>query len=242
MARFRTANEIINSAAVEVGLLPSEDPIGSTDETFIQMSGLLNSAGQEMVELYPWQGLRKKWSLTTADGDTGIYDLPDDFSYMVDQTGWNKSARLPVGGPISAQAWSYLNGLEFLNNPIYAIFQLQENKFQLYPQPPPPDIEIAFQYQSRNWVTAQGTGITSDVVATGSDLINYEPILIIKFLKVMFLSAKGFATQDAKGEFEVMFNSRTGKDQGAEILSASRAGGTLPLLNNFNVPWTNYGI
>ena len=63
----------------------------------------------------------------------------------------------------------------------------------------------------------------------------------MKLLKVMFLSAKGFNTQDAKGEFQAMFNSRTGKDVGAEILSASGTGNALPLLNQYNVPWTGYG-
>lgn len=241
MARFYTANEIINRAALECGLTPSADPAQSSDESFVQLKGLLDSAGQEMVELHPWQGLRKKFNLTTAPGDTGTYPLPDDFSYMLDQTGWNKSSRLPVGGPVSAQAWSYLDGSGFLDQPLYVIFQIEDNSLQLYPQPPPPDIEIAFQYQSRNWVTEQNTANTNDKIANGSDLVMLEPILMIKMLKVMFLSAKGLNASDAKAELQAMFDSRTGKDAGAQILSASGGGG-VPLLNQYNVPWTGYGV
>lgn len=242
MARFFTANDIINRAALECGITPTASPFTSTDETFVQLSGLLNSAGQEMVELHPWQGLRKKLTFTTADGDSGIYDLPDDFSYMIDQTGWNKSSRLPIGGPLSAQVWAYLDGLDVLDQPLYITFQIEENRLNLWPQPPPAGIEIAFQYQSRNWSKNPSTEITSDTVIQGSDLVVYEPILIIKMLKAMFLSAKGFDAGPARLEFETMFLSRTGKDSGAPVLSASSGAMAVPLLSANNAPWTGYGF
>jgi hypothetical protein len=243
MARFYTANDIINRAALECGVLPSSDPIGSTDEVYVQLSGLLNSAGQELIELHPWQGLRKKFSFTTQAGDTGSYPLPDDFSYMVDQTGWDRTSRLPVGGPISSQMWAFLDGSTILEGPLYAIFQLLENKLQLYPRDPvPAGINISFLYQSRNWAQAQNTQITDDKVTTGSDLVMFEPILMIKFLKAMFLSAKGFDSSTARAEFERMFLSRTGKDEGAQILSASGGGLGIPLISNANAPWTGYGL
>jgi len=241
MARFYSANQIINRAALECGLLPVSDPVSSDDESFIQLTGLLNSSGEELVEMFEWQGLRKKYEITTQGGDTGTYDLPDDFSYMIDQTGWNKTSRLPVGGPMSAQSWSYLDGSGFLESPIYAIFEIVGNKFELYPQPPAPGIEVAFQYQSRNWVTDPTTKIASDTIGDGADLVMFEPIMAIKMLKAMFLSAKGLPAQDAKAEFESLFLGRTGKDTGAQVINAAGAGTGIPLLNQWNVPWTGYG-
>ena len=241
MARFATANDIINRAALETGLLPADNPVGSSDESYVQLTGLLNSAGQELIELHAWQGFRKKYEITTAAGDTGIYDLPDDFSYMVDQTGWNKTSLLPVGGPISAQAWSYLDGLNYLDQPLYAVFQLLDNKFHIYPQPPPPDITVAFQYQSRNWTEAQNTGVTNDIVVNGSDLVMYEPILITKLLQVKFLTAKGFDSSGARQEFTLMMDSRKGKDEGAQILNAGPTNGSY-LLGPKNTPWSNFGL
>ena len=57
MARYLPVNDIINRAAVEAGLLPSNDPVTDTDETYIQMVGLLNSCGQELCELNDWPTL-----------------------------------------------------------------------------------------------------------------------------------------------------------------------------------------
>jgi hypothetical protein len=242
MARLSTANDIINRVAVEVGLSKVTDPLSSPDETFVQLSELLNAAGQELVELHAWQALVKEYNVTTAPGDTGTYDLPDDFSYMIDQTGWDKTNRVAIGGPLSAQDWSYLEGRDLISQSIYASFRLVDNKFDLYPQDPVPTLTVRFEYISRNWVQEQSTGLRSDLVTAGSDIVLYEPILIIKFLKVKFLQAKGFDTTAAATELENMFNSRTGKDTGAAVLSASRTGGGFPYLTPYgNTPDTGFG-
>lgn len=243
MARLYSANDIINRTALEVGLLTSDDPVADTDEAFIQLTGLLNSAGQEMVELHPWQILNQVFEFTTTDTDTGTYDLPDDFSYMIDQTGWDKTNRVAIGGPLSPQDWSYLDGRDLVSQSIYASFRLVDNKFDLYPQPPPVGLQVRFEYISRNWVQPQQSTDPTDIVENGSDVVLYEPILIIKFLKAKFLEAKGFDPTSARLEFENMFNSRTGKDTGAPILSASNTSRGFPLLHPvYNTPDTGFGL
>ena len=245
MARFSTANDIINRTALEVGLLTSTDAVADTDETFIQLRGLLTSCGQELVELHPWQGLMKKYKVVTTALDTGTYDLPDDFSYMIDQTGWEHSNRVAMGGPLSAQDWSYLEGRDLISQSIYASFRLVDNKFDIYPQNPvPAGLDINFQYISRNWVKEQGQASGNrDTIGTGSDIILYEPILMIKMLKAKFLEAKGFDASSARLEFENMFLSRTGKDEGAPILSASNTSRGFPYLHPYyNTGDTGFGL
>ena len=242
MARLSTANDIMNRAAVEVGLVRSNDPVADFDESYEQLEELLNGAGQELVELFAWQLLTKKFQVITADTDTGTYDLPDDFSYMIDQTGWEHSNRVAIGGPLSAQDWTYLAGRDLVSQSIYASFRLLDNKFDIYPQPPPDGLDIYFEYIGRNWVQEAGGGNLRDTVGTGSDVVLYEPILIIKFLKAKFLEAKGFDASAARLEFENMMNSRTGKDTGAAILSASNNSRGFPFLHPYyNTSDTGYG-
>lgn len=242
MARQDTANDIINAVAIEVGLLKDPDPVASVDETFIQFTGLLSVAGQEMVELYEWQVLTEKFQITTTDQDTGTYDLPDDFAYMIDQTGWEHSNRVAIGGPLSPQDWTYLEGRDLISQSIYASFRLVDGKFDLYPQPPPVGLDVNFEYISRNWVKENG-GIRREDIGAGSDIILFEPILIKKYLRVKWLSAKGFDTSDAKTEFENMFQARTGRDLGAPILSASNNSRGFPFLHPYyNTSDTGYGV
>ena len=242
MARLATATDIINRAALEVGLSPVSDPVTSADENFIQLTGLLTSAGQEMVELHPWQTLVREFALVTAPLDTGIYDLPDDYSYMIDQTGWDRTNRVAIGGPLSAQQWTYLKGRDLVSQTIYASFRLMDGKFDLFPQPPPVGLQVSFEYISRNWVVLSNDD-RSDYIQNGTDVALYEPILIIKFLKAKFLEAKGFDSTAARAELQAMFDSRTGKDTGAPILSASGTGRGFPYLSPFyNTGDTGYGV
>lgn len=244
MPRLATVNDIMNRAAVEVGLNPSNDPVSSTDETFDQLQYLFDGAGQEMVEIHPWQAMTSQYSLTTQAGDTGTYDLPDDYAYMIDQTGWDRTNRVAIGGPLSAQDWAYLAGRDLVSQSIYASFRLEDNKLQLYPQPPPEDLTITFEYMTRNWLAEQNdTTRRHDRIQTGSDICLYEPIVIVKFLKVKLLDAKGLPSQAARMEFENMLESRLGKDEGAKVLSASGHLRGFPYLSPYyNTGDTGYGM
>jgi len=241
MARYMSANDIINQTCIETGLLPNTDPVASTEDTYIQMTGLLTACGQELVEMYPWQTLRSVYSITTQTGDSGSYPLPNDFSYMIDQTGWNISSRMPVGGPLSEQQWAYLDGIGVGANTLYASFRLFDNTFNLFPQPPAEGITVRFEYISRNWVQEANTQVQRDSILTGSDIVLYEGILIKKFLKVKWLDSKGFASDSARMDFDTILQSRMGKDKGGQILSASSNYG-YPYLNQRNVPFTNFGL
>jgi hypothetical protein len=244
MARFDTANAIINRAAVELGLVRDADPVASSDASFISLTELLNAAGQELVEAHEWNSLVKSHQIVTQDTDTGQYDLPEDFSYMIDQTGWEHSNRSPLAGPLSAQDWTYLAGRDLVSTTIYASFRQFDTKFNIYPQDPvPAGLDINFEYISRFWVLeTTSPEVRKDLVTVGSDIVLYEPILVIKLLKVKFLEAKGFDSSAAANDFVRVFGSRTGKDTGAPILSAGRGTRGFPYLDPYsNTADSHYG-
>ena len=148
-----------------------------------------------------------------------------------------------MGGPLSAQDWTYLKGRNLVSQSIYASFRLMDNKFDLFPQNPvPAGLDINFEYISRNWVQEQNAGPQKDFISIGTDIVKYEPILIVKFLKCKFLESKGFDTTAARTEFENMFSSRTGKDTGAPILNAASSSRGFPYLQPYaNTSDTGFG-
>jgi len=256
MARQETANTLINRTAVEVGVRAVSDPVSSSEEVFVQLTGLLTSVGQELCELRAWQVLRQviDFTVDTASsatqlgdgvtvGDSGTYLLPADFCYMIDQTGWDKTNETPAGGPLSAQIWTYL-GASAIGSPTLEIgFRQANNKLDVYPQPVPDGTNVSFEYISRNWVQQSGqTSANTDVISNGSDIVVFEPILVVKYLKVKFLEAKGFDASAARLELDTMFNARTGRDTGAPILNAGGRSG-YPYINGYrNVGDTGYGV
>lgn len=243
---FETAQEIVNAAASECGLIAVTDLFASTDPAFIQFRNILTSAGQELLSLHEWQKLVKVHSITTTvPPDTGDYDLPSDFAYIIDQTGWSPlegGSGLPLGGPLSEQDWAYLVNTNLANSTVYVSFKLSQGQFQVLPQPPPSGIALNFRYISRWWVAVTGsTTGTKSSVTLNTDVVLFEPILIKKFLKLRFLEAKGFDTTAAVAQFLNMFNSWTGKDIAAPVLNLARMR-IFPYLGYRNIPESRYGM
>ena len=242
MARYRTVNEIINQAALEAGLMPSSDPVGDVDEAFVQFRGLLNGCGQELIEINPWQILVKTFEFVTQDGDTGVYPLPSDFNYMIDQTGWDRTNRVMVGGPLSAQDWTYLQGRDLVSQTIYASFRQLEGELYIFPQPPPEGLQISFEYVSRDWLKEADSDETRDEIGAGSNICLLPHQLVTKMLKMKWLQAKGFDFSGAALEFDTILGGRMGKDTGASVLSASNSGRLFPYLDPYrNTGDTGYG-
>jgi hypothetical protein len=250
MSRFQTAGDLINRVAVSIGLNKVPNPFASSDPAFIQLCALATEAGQDLVQECAWQQLERTHSFTTTvPPDTGIYDLPADFGYMIDQTGWQQGspgAAYPLLGPASPQWWSYLEASQLYTVTIYAFFRIAEGKLQLWPQPPPNGIPIAYKYISRDWVldgTSPPTApVYKDNVGTSSDTPLFEPILFLKKLKLMWLQAKGFDTGYAKDEFVTALESWKGKDKSAPILSLNGPRQySAPYLSDWNVPETGFG-
>jgi hypothetical protein len=248
-----TANDILNRVAAEVGLEPVSDPYGSAQQEFKQMTYLLNIAGEELCQSYPWEFLTREHNIVTGSGDTGNYDLPDDFLYMINQTGWERAENVPLFGPLSPQDWQYLLGRDLVSYTIYASFRVQQGAFSIFPQPPPENLDIHFEYICKNWVidSSQGgagtrSGVTdftlTDRVAVGADTPLFDRTLLSRMLKVKFLEAKGLDTSKAQADLNQSFQLLTSHDKGAEIVNMGRNSRLFPYLDGYrNTPDTNYG-
>jgi len=239
-----TANYILNGVAAQVGLSPVSNPWADTSQHFLQMRYLLQSCGEELLLAYPWSWGIGTHTIITAEGDSGDYELPEQFLQMVDQTGWDQNKNVPLIGPLSAQEWTYLEGRNLVSSTIYASFRMKKGFFCLFPQPPPAGLEVSFEYQSTFWVSDNsGNPTLQDEVRAGSDIVLFNKTLIMKFLKLRWLAAKGFDTTTPQSEFDAVFASMTGKDKGAPVLSAGRSRRGIPYLDGwYNTPDSGYGI
>jgi len=243
MARFKSINDIVNQVAVEVGVPKAADVFSATDVAFEQLTTLANACGMELLQDAAWEGLVREHAFVTQVGDSGVYELPPNFAYMINQTGWDRTNNVMLGGPLSAQEWAYLEGRDLVNQTIYATFREVDNKFNLFPQPPPVGLNIHFEYISRDWVLVNGQADQySDMCVQPADVPLFEPHLFERLLKLRFLEARGFDTAMAASQYDKSFTSWKGKDKGAPILNAGNSYGGVPYLDGFrNTPDTNFG-
>lgn len=191
MGRYATAGEIINRAARELGLQPVADPFASSDPNFLQLIGLLTSIGQELAMQHEWPQLIAEKVITTIAGKSD-YELPQDFLEMVNQTGWNRSTRLPVGGPLSPSEWQYLKAaltgvvfnVLFRTSAVNTSGRVFAEAMRLFPTPGSSGIVIAFEYRSRNWVSPINTQIipggtgNAGLIVSGTSLVDYSCLLV----------------------------------------------------------------
>lgn len=243
VTRYILAADIINRAAIECGLEPSNDVFADANPSFVQLRNLITTCGQDLCEAYPWEVLRREHGIATVvPPDTGIYDLPADFGYMIPQTGWERAENVPLGGPLSPQQWAYLFGRDLVNFTIYASFRIMENKFNIFPQPPPNGLDIHFEYISRNWVDSGASpGTFCDTVTHNADVVFFKPVLIVQYLRFKFLEAKGFNSQGALAAFTKALDQATEGNKSAPILNVGRRAAGIHYLDFRNIPNTNYG-
>ena len=236
-------NAILNRVAAEVGIAPILDPISSQDPFFIQLRYLLNTAGEELSQAYPWELLTRSFQVITQTGDTGEYDMPEDFNYIINQTEWDRTNNVPMGGPLSPQDWTYLKGRDLASNTLYASFRIAQGKFNVFPTNPSVGLDLNFEYITKNWVWDGNIAnpTYTDEVVLASDIPLYDKTLITRALKVKYLEAGGFDTTKAQADYNQIFAFLTGNDKGAPVLNAGRAGRGYPYLSQWNVGDTGYG-
>lgn len=247
-AYYDTAGTIVNSAAVECGLAPTSDPFASADPNFVQLCTLLTNAGRELYTKFQWQQFVKSYSFSTGPTppSDGIFPLPDDFAYIIDQTGWtpnNIGMGLPLGGPYTEQQWTAIVAQSLAASTIYIGFKQADSNFYVLPAPPPVDTTIQYEYISRNWVQVHGDpDVGATVVANSDDLVMFPPILVVKLLATRWKQAKGFDATTSLEQFAAEFNTATSQNKAAPVLNMAMYR-LFPLLNTYtNLPPTGYGL
>jgi len=241
LATTATANDILNTVAVEVGLDPQVDAFSATDRNFVQLRYLINTAVKELTRHYNWEFLVTEYNITTVVGDSGIYSLPSDFLRMIDQTGWERNNRNPING-LSAQEWQYLKGRDLVSETIRVNFRVQSGMFEIYPQPASEAYDINFEYVSKNCVTSSASATSVAEISVGADVPMFDELLLSRMVKVKWYEAKGMDTTKAQDDFNQMYELLTASNASSPVLNAGSGSTGIKMLNTvFNLSDTNYG-
>ncbi len=235
MARYDSAANIINDAAVEVGLVAAADPFASLDPAFIQFCRFLTTCGRELIGVHQWERMVATHTIVTSSLDTGIYPL-------IDQTGWTPTNRLPLGGPLSAQDWTFIAGSGWDQYTIYISFREFDGSFQIQPNNPVPDAQtITFEYIRNTFAYPAATPLVQiNRVTAADDVVLFPPILMVKLLKLRWLEAKGFDTTSAMQQVKLAMDTWLPKDKSAPVLNMGTRR-LFPYLDWRNIPETNFG-
>ena len=233
---------LVSDAAIELGLIstPVSDVYGSTDPNIVQLRTLLKSGCREISRMRNWTHIVRQFVFSTIT-NTSTYDLPVDFRCMIDQSGWTRTTMLPLGGPLDSQTWQYLQA-RAVGAVFTVLFRPWQGQLHLYPTTNTPGgYSIAFEYASRYFVQVYGSGTaTSETPSANTDVITFEPHLVIKKLKLDFLRGKRMDYTAEEESFSLALAQIKADDASSPILSV---GGVSDdgLLGERNIPVTGYG-
>lgn len=247
---YDTATDVIAAAVVMCGLSPVADPYSSQDDLQVQMRVLLNQCGRELYASHQWNQFISSATISTgadpsSTDPTGFYDLPDDFGYFINSTGWTPTDAgmgLPLGGPLTEVQYAYLVATNLASSTIYVSFSQANGQIRVLPAPAPADIDITYQYMSNGWVHAAGDPTDRATLADAADdVIMFEPILISTMLALRYKQAKGLASKDTLEQFQSLYSLFTGANAAAPVLSLVNRP-TFPYIDPWNnLPQSGYG-
>lgn len=236
-----TVLKIVQQTCAELGLPVPNEVASSKEQTSIQLMALLNSAGYELMQSFQWQFLDRVGTITTVAGQDS-YDLPENFSKLINQTLWSSTLELtPVRGPMSPQEWQAIkNGS--LGSPVHQSFRIQGNQMILDPVPGDDGEILNFEYVSSGWVEKYNIlNEYRSFIINDQDIPLFDMFLLVKYLKVKMWQAKGLDTTSYDVDLARMYDSVTSGDKGAPVLSLgnNRNGN---YISNGNVPEGNWGV
>jgi hypothetical protein len=267
LTKYTSALKIVQRAMGAVGLAIPNTAAGNQDPTVTQFFSLLGESGQALMKMRSWQQLQKTWVFTadpnnvsSTDPAAGAYDPPADFDELTDQTAWNRTGRLPLLGPMSAQQWQMLEATVLGSgaSTIRLMYRFQGGQMLIFRQVGTPQ-RLAIEYNSRGWVWVQDAAVwdtaiwdqgvwgggppstVRDLPVNDSDICLFDSQLLVMKLKLDWKRNKGFATDSDVEDFNACYDDVTSRDAPAPDLNLAGIP-AYPYLNYNNLPETNYGL
>lgn len=239
---YQSVATIISRAAKQLGLVAADivDPYASADQSIVQMLELLGDAGREICKAREWTFLQTEYTFNTVNGQT-LYPLPADFRTKTDQTGWNRSTRFPLGGPMSAQAWQYLKALPTAAT-LTVLFRPRNGQIEIYPPPGATIATIAFEYLTTYWVATVGTTAPAKSQPTAKDdILLFDELLLVRAVKLAWKREKGLDTTAAQQDYDQALDAAMDDDAEAPVLRIDGRGNLRTrLLSDDNAPYGNF--
>ncbi len=192
--------------------------IGSSDEQVLQIRALLEEEGNDLAARALWQVLQKEATLTTtATQSQGTMDTlcPDGFRFIINNTIWSRTRRLPVSGPMDAKEWQELKAM-FVNGPYYR-HRIRGNELLVNPVPPAGE-DWAFEYVSDNWIVDSAGTTFKQYFTADDDEPLLEQTLLIAGLRWRWKKEKGLDYAEDFRTYENQVQDAIGRDGGKKIL------------------------
>lgn len=240
-----TLIQAVQEVCDRIGLDSPSTVIGNTDDGVRQLKGLANKVVSDIgLRGEVWPAVRKQATFVTvaAEQQTNAQLsvlCANGFQYIIPDTIYNRTTRVPLFGPRSAQLWQLSAALPY-SGPLYN-FRIMNDYIYMQPAPPAGHT-IAFEWSTAWLVQAAGGGVFKPRFTVDTDVFLLDENLLLTGLEWHWKQQKGLPYAEDQRLFESMLAQNMGNSgTKAELsLSDQSAGqfkpGIFVPVGNWNVP------
>lgn len=166
------------------------------------------------------------------------YAIPADADHFIQQTGWDRSFRWQLVGPLTAQEWQVLKSGISPTGPRLR-YRIMDSMIFVNPVPASLD-SLVMEYYSTGWCQS-AAGVPQTAWAADTDTPVLQDRLFILGIIARFLNRKGFDSSSAQREYDDAVEAAIGRAGGSRVLSINARAEPPILLGSSNTPDTGYG-
>jgi len=188
---------------------------GSNEVFETEMTDMVNTVADDIVQAHDWQALVKIATLT-GDGVTETFPLPADYARQMLTSTIRDVDNWAGGEGHCATVDDFLRIKENGLNSIPGVWCIFGNAINVFPAPASASI-ARFPYIGKNWAISSGQTPKGQFTAdTDSFLLPDE--LLMKALVWRYRDNKGLASDGDQEEYEKALSYHAGKDSGAYVI------------------------
>lgn len=166
------------------------------------------------------------------------YSIPADCDHFIQQTGWDRSFRWQLVGPLSAQEWQVLKSGISPTGPRLR-YRIMDGLIFVNPVPASLD-SLVMEYYSTGWCQS-AAGAAQTAWAADTDTPTLQDRLFILGIIARFLNRKGFDSSSAQREYDDAVEAAIGRAGGSRVLPLNARAEPPILLGSSNVPDSGFG-
>ncbi|CAB3782065.1 hypothetical protein [Paraburkholderia fynbosensis] len=166
------------------------------------------------------------------------YPIPADVAHFITETGWDRSFRWQLVGPLNPQEWQVLKSGISPTGPRLR-YRIMDSQIYVNPVPASRD-NLVLEYYSTGWCQSS-TGTPQAAWLADSDTCVLQDRLFILGILARFLNRKGLDSTSAQREYDDAVERALSRNAGARSLPLNARMNPPVLLGSNNVPDTGFG-
>lgn len=219
-----TLLDIVQTLTQRQGIPVPTSVVGSVDSQVTQLMALLQEGLESVSGRGAWEYLINEatWTTTATENQGAISTLATNgYRYLLPQTLWDRTQKLPLLGPLDSADWQALKAL-VITGPRYS-FRLRGGNFVVTPAPPAGHT-WAFEYVSENFLLAADNTTYKSVFSADTDQILLPKQIVLADLRWRWKKEKGLTYAEDFNSCEALIVDALGRDGGKPVLDMGGCG------------------